>query len=160
SVIDHGLGTGDVQVFTSSVSQHYARRSDELPHSPTVVATVEDDSDRATVIVVDEGGDLVSGTSPARRAAYGLHNSGAENSTSDQWAVFDAVVTWLLGGGPGDPTEVKRLYLSSLPATYRRNASAWVTDDTGTENTRRLTEQPWGPPVEYSRPETASNNAP
>src|SRR5690606_10326685 len=49
---------------------------------------------------------------------------------------------------------------SSLPATYRRNASAWVTDDTGTENTRRLTEQPWGPPVEYSRPETASNNEP
>src|SRR5690606_22686870 len=165
SVIDHGLGTDDVQAFTSSVSQHYARRSDELPHSPTVVATVGDDSDRATVIVVDEGGDLVSGTSPARRAAYGLHDSGAENSTSDQWAVFDAVVTWLLGEGSGDPggdpTEVKRLYLSSLPATYRRPASAWVTDDTAaTENTRRLTEQPWGPPVEYSRPETASNNEP
>src|SRR5690606_41248398 len=68
--------------------------------------------------------------------------------SSDQWAVFDAVVTWLLGEGSGDPggdpTEVKRLYLSSLPATYRRPASAWVTDDTAaTENTRRLTEQPW-----------------
>ena len=70
-----------------------------------------------------------------------------------------AVVTYEEDPG-GGPTEVKRLYLSSLPATYRRNASAWVTDDTGTENTRRLTEQPWGPPVEYSRPETASNNEP
>src|SRR5690606_10769924 len=170
SVIDHGLGTGDVQVFTSSVSQHYARRSDELPHSPTVVATVGDDSDRATVIVVDEGGDLVSGTSPARRAAYGLHNSGAENSTSDQWAVFDAVVTWLLGGeddesseddgSPGQPEGTLRFYFGESDATVdpdEPSLSMWNDEASGFP-VARLSPTPNGLFQASSGSETSTDN--
>src|SRR5690606_21979456 len=101
STVEHGQGTGSKTVFTSGASQHYARISDEVCDGATVVATVAGQSDYAAVFVVDEGDDLVSGTSPARRAAYGLHNSAAAASTPDQWAVFDAVVSWLLGDDDG-----------------------------------------------------------
>src|SRR5690606_22621489 len=116
STVEHGQGTGSKTVFTSGASQHYARISDEVCDGATVVATVAGQSDYAAVFVVDEGGALTNRTAPARWAAYGLHNGAAPNANSTHWAVFDAVVAWLVGEGSGDPgggpTEVKRLYLS------------------------------------------------
>src|SRR5690606_41176630 len=107
AAIQHGQGTGNKTVVTSSASQHYARISDEVCSGATVVATVAGQSDYAAVFVVDEGGALTNRTAPARWAAYGLHNGAAPNANATHWAVFDAVVAWLVGGGSGDPTEVK-----------------------------------------------------
>src|SRR5690606_35543417 len=156
--------SGSVTAASSSVA--WGRPSSGVARAGTVVVNVGGDDDLAVVFYADAGTPFASGsdTMAEKRVAFGFTSDSTVVADENIWKIFDAAMAWMVGEGSddpgGDPTEVKRLYLSSLPATYRRNASAWVTDDTGTENARRLTEQPWGSSVEYSRPETVSNNEP
>src|SRR5690606_12688963 len=157
--------SGSVTAASSSVA--WGRPSSGVARAGTVVVNVGGDDDLAVVFYADAGTTFASGsgTMAEKRVAFGFTSASTVVADENIWKICDAAIAWMVGEGSGDPgedpTEVKRLYLSSLPATYRRPASAWVTDDTAaTENVRRLTESAAGDPMQYSRPETASNNEP
>lgn len=85
-----GFPVGNVTTSSASMSHGWGKPSG----SSIVAATLPSDSSKATIFGYDAGAAMVTGTAPARRAAW-FHYSGAGSSLNDNAAaLFDAEVTW------------------------------------------------------------------
>ncbi|NET48837.1 MAG: hypothetical protein F6K09_08950, partial [Merismopedia sp. SIO2A8] len=94
----HGLANGltdEIGVYGDRANLSWARPGT----SADIIATLPDDSDKATIFAYDEGSTLVNGTAtPGKRLGFFLHGRNNEFTqlTDDGLALFDAAIDYMV----------------------------------------------------------------
>ncbi len=85
---------GSLTVFSSSDDMTYGEPSS----SASKIATIYDNSSRATIFGYDTGAQMVGMVAPSRRVGFYLNNDGASKLTLAGWQLFEAAITWAVTG--------------------------------------------------------------
>lgn len=85
--------TGAQTVYSTTISQQ-GIDTDTLPSAATVVARLTGDADQGTYVTYAEGGNLTSGTAPAKRVFLRIGDSGMANLAASGDTLLAAAIDW------------------------------------------------------------------
>jgi hypothetical protein len=71
--------------------------------SATVVASLPNQINQAAIFCYETGARMAALNAPARRVGFFLTETSASELTPEGWALFDAALTWALGGASAGP---------------------------------------------------------
>ncbi len=125
----------------------------DLVPSGKIIATLPDGTDRPAIFAIEKGAALQAGriaTAPARRVGFFLENDTFTNATAEGVKLFDAAVTWLVGGNLPKP-EAK----FNVPTLSGKNMTlSWTGTGTLQESTSII--GGWTNSANQSNPQTVT----
>jgi hypothetical protein len=125
----HTITTGladPLTILASDQAQRGVLATALVGVSATVFARPSADTSRAAGWAIESGGNLTSGTAPARRVALFVADAWPTLFTADGWALFDAAVDWAIGS-----TAISAPYVSAgatqvTPMRVVRHRATWA----------------------------------